>query len=329
LFEIVPEGAMSTGTFSSMLASIFGADTTHFSYSGDSTIEGRLLSEFGFRIPQESSQYSYVFGKGRSRQLKLGHHGVFLADPETSDLVRVVVHTSQLPAETGTCEIARALDYGRVRLGDADFLLPTEARLYIIHADGTTADNRIHYSACREFSSESRLRTGPLPEADQPGLVSEVAPALPAGIPFRLVFTEPIDTATAAAGDPIKARLKTPIRDSSAKVLVPEGAGVGCRILGIKRFYGPPKSGAARLSLVVTVAVETLETGGISTPFKAAYVAGPGRFVKLTGPLSARVDIGPLDRSQSPDAAVFEFWDADPDRGVESGLESNWLTLAR
>src|SRR5579864_2055819 len=118
------------------------------------------------------------------------------------------------------------------RLGGADFLLPTEARLYIIHADGTVAENRIHYSAGREFRSESRLRTEPLLEADQPRPVSQEAPALPPGLPFRLVFTEPINTATTAAGDPIKARLKTPIRDQSAKVPVPEGASIGCRILG-------------------------------------------------------------------------------------------------
>jgi hypothetical protein len=40
-----------------------------------------------------------------------------------------------------------------------------------------------------------------------------------------------------------------------------------------------------------------------------------------------RVDIGPLDRSQNSDAAVFEFSDANADYVVESGLESNWMTV--
>jgi hypothetical protein len=326
LFEMVPDGAMSTGTFSSMLASIFGGDAARFSYNGDSAADGRLLPEFGFRIPQERSQYVYLLGKGRSQQIKLGHHGVFLVDPETSDLVRVVVHTNQLPAETGTCEITRTLDYGRVRLGRSDFLLPTEARLSIIHTDGTVAENRIRYSACREFRSESRLRLEPLPETDPPRPVAEEPPALPPGLSFRLVFTEPLNTAAAAAGDPIKARLKTPIRDSSSRILVPEGAPVAGRILSIRRFYGPPgRTGVERSSLVVTVALETLETAGVSHPLKASF-AGPGRFVKLTGPLSVRVDIGPLDRPQNSDAAVFEFSNVVPGYVVESGLESSWLT---
>ncbi len=338
LFEIVPDGAMATGTFSSMLTSIFGGDAGRFSYNGDSPVDGKLLSEFGFHIPQERSQYGYVFGKGRSQQVKIAYHGSFFVDPETPDLVRLVVHTSQLPPETGACEVTRNLDYSRVRLADQDFLLPAEARLSIIHPDGTVAENRIRYSACREFHSESRLRLERLPdEMDPPRPTKEEAFTLPAGLPFRLAFTGKIDTATAAAGDPVKARLKTAIRDRSSKVLVPEGALVAGRIVNIRRFYGPPKPQAVpgrkadgeRSSVVVAVSLENLEIGGIPRPFKATFDAGAERFVKLTGALSARVDIGPLDRSGNPDAGVFEFTDVGPDYVVESGLESNWLTLGR
>jgi len=69
-----------------------------------------------------------------------------------------------------------------------------------------------------------------------------------------------------------------------------------------------------------------LEIGGISRPLKATFDSGAERFVKLTG-LSSHVDIGPLNRSRTPGAGVFEFPDVGPDYVVESGLESNWLTL--
>ena len=214
-----------------------------------------------------------------------------------------------------------------MRLGSADFLLPSEVRLSIVHADGTVAENRIRYSACREFRSESRLLLESPLEPDPPRPVREERFALPPGLPFTLVFTQPIDTAIAAAGDPIKARLKTPIRDRSSKVLVPEGAPVAGRIVSLRRSYAGRKAGVERSSLVVTIALETLETEGIARPLKAAFAAGPGRFVKLTGPLSVRVDIGSLDRSRNSDAGVFEFSDVDPDYVVGSGLESNWQTL--
>jgi hypothetical protein len=141
-----------------------------------------------------------------------------------------------------------------------------------------------------------------------------------------LVLTESIHTAVAAAGDPIKARLKTPIRDRSSKILVPEGAPVAGRILSLKRFYAPRRE---RSSLVLAIALETVETAGVPHPLNATFAAGASRFAKLTGPLSVRVDIGPLDQSQNPDAGVLEFSAAGPDYVVESGLESNWLTVSR
>src|SRR5207302_1166574 len=69
---------------------------------------------------------------------------------------------------------------------------------------------------------------------------------LPAGQAFKTAFTQDIDTATAAAGDPVELRLTTPVRDSSKKVLVPEGAAVAGRILRIAHEYG-------RLSAVTLV----------------------------------------------------------------------------
>ena len=44
LFEFVRGGAVSTGSFTSMLTSIFGNSTARFTYNGDSTLDGRLLS---------------------------------------------------------------------------------------------------------------------------------------------------------------------------------------------------------------------------------------------------------------------------------------------
>jgi len=322
-----------------MLAAIFGSNAARFSYNGDSTVSGRLLSEFGFRVPQENSRYAYVFGKERRQQVNVPYAGTFLVDPKTSDLVRLVIRTSQLPAETGTCGITRTLDYGRVRLNDADFLLPTQARVSVIHADETVAENSVHYSACREFQAESTLRFETLPETEW-AAASQNPPVrqpvvLPAGLSFKLVFTEPIDTAAAAAGDPIRAKLKTAIRDSSSKVLVPEGAVVTSSIVGLRNFYQPPPAGGSRkaglqqLSLAIAVRLETLDVGGVARPFKAAFDTGKQRFAKLSGALSVRVDIGPLNRLQDPDTGVFEFWDEKPEYVVESGLESNWVTIAQ
>jgi hypothetical protein len=338
LFDLVRDGAVSTGSFSSMLASIFGNDSANFSYNGDSSVGGRLLSEFGFRISREKSQYSYVLRSAGGEQATMEYGGTFLVDPETSDLVRLVVRTNHPPPESGACELTQTLNYHRVSLHGAEFLLPADARVSLIHTDGTEAENVIKYSACHEFLGESTLQFGSLKEAEMPSSGEGRSAgdlALPPGLPFKLVFTQSIDTAVAAAGDPIRAKLKTAIRDRSSKVLVPESATVTGRIVSLRRFYGPSQSqtGAGpgargqRPSLVIKVRLETVDVGGVSYPLKARLDAGFGRFAKVTGALSPRVEIGNLDPSEVSDDGAFPFWDPSPKYVVASGLESNWLTL--
>ena len=337
VFEIVPDGAMSTGSFSSMLASIFSGPATRFSYNGDTIAGERMLCEFGFRVPKDQSEYFYVFGRDRSSQARMAYNGTLLIDAESHDLVRLVVRSGTLPEESGACELTRTVDYGRTRLHGADFFLPSSTRVSLIHTDETVAENVITYSSCREFEGESTVRYERVPEtAPAAPRVTEPAQklALPPGLPFTLVFTEGIDPAVAAAGDAIQAKLKTPIRTRS-KIVVPAGTPVMGRIVSIRRYYPQPasrtregrKDSSQQPSLVLGVKLESVEIGGVAQPLKATLDVGLQRFVRITGSLSGRVDLGPLDRLEDSGTAVFEFWDANAGRPIESGLESNWRTL--
>ncbi len=333
LFEVVRDGAISSGSFASLLASIFGGNNARFSYNGDSSAGGRLLSEFGFRIPEEKSDYLYLFGNGRKQQTTIAYHGTFLVDPETAELVRLSLRTSQLPTESGACELKESLDYGRVSLNDADFLLPTEARVSMIHTDETEAENRITYSACHEFRGEATVRYEPPPATEVLARGDSVRPfTLPPRLPFRLAFTERIDTGTAAAGDPIRAKLTIAIRDQSSRVLVPEGSTVTGRIVSIRRYFPasrPPARDARRQypALMLSIRLETVEAGGVSHPIKGTRDSRVQRFTNFTGTLSRQVELGSLDRLPDPDVGVFEFWDENPNYVVQSGMESDWVTV--
>jgi hypothetical protein len=343
LFDFVRGGAVSTGSFTSMLTSIFGNNAARFTYDGDSTTGGRLLSEFGFHISREKSQYLYVYGPSRERNVAMAYEGTVFADPRTTELIRLRIRTEQPPEETGVCELNQDLTYGRVHMNGSDFLLPSEAQVTVIHTDGTEAQNRITYSACHEFQGESTVRYEVASGVERSVTQSPVQAAsfsVPAGLQFKVVFTDRIDAATAAAGDSIRGRLKTAIRDRNEKVLVAEGTPVTGRILGISRFYPQSsrvtesrKAPARAPSLVITVSLETVEIGGVPQPLKATFDSGVKRFVKQSSPFSVHVDIGSLDElhnhSDDSDAAIFEFWDSNPDHAIKTGLESNWLTAAR
>ena len=340
VFEFVHDGAMSTGSFASLLASIFGNDAARFSYAGDTSAKDGSLAEFAFHVARERSQYLYVYGDHLQNQLRVAFDGSIFANPGSSDLVRLRVRTEQLPAETGICELTRDVDYGRVRLNGSEFLLPAEVRIVAIHTDGTVAENRVHYSGCREFRGDSTVRFETPGESEET-LPPPDAPAarlrLPPGIAFKVVFTDRIDPTQAAAGDPIRGKLKNAIRDASNKVLVAEGTPVTGRIMSIRRFYRQrwlatkERSRAdAGPSLSIAIRLETIDLGGGPQPLIAAFDSGARRFVQQTGPFSMRVDIGSLADLHNPaeasDTGKFDFWANDPDQIVKSGLQSSWIT---
>jgi hypothetical protein len=323
--DLVRQGALQTGGFSTFLASIFSGDAANFSYHGDTVVDGRTLAEFGFQIAREQS--NYVFGN-RREHVVTGYDGTFLADPKTGDLVRLLIRTSELPADTGACEATTTLDYSRVRLHDAEFLLPREARLDILDTDGSALRNRTVYSSCHEFLGESKMKFDePAPEATAAAAGKASTPsqlALPGGLPFKLVFTQPIDTEAAAAGDRIKAKLASAIRDAALKMeLVPEGSEVTARIVRLEHFPGPPSS------VRMLVKLETVSLGGAFLPFTAGMNRAPQQAVPLgSHVLQQRIQLGSLDTLADPNIGVFDFRDVKPNFVVKSGLESNWMTAA-
>lgn len=210
LLDMVEYGSITTGEFAAFLSEIFQGDDARFTYNGETVLDGRTLAEFGFRVSYENSHYP--FGNGQHRVIT-GYDGTFLIDPATTDLVQLVVRTNQLPSETGACYASTTLNYARVRLRGDNVLLPRESLLYVFTIEGTTTTNRTAFSDCHEFLGESTLTFDSRSSAvDSVGRNSVPQTSLfPPGLPFRVALTVGIDTATAAAGDSLKAWLVTPI----------------------------------------------------------------------------------------------------------------------
>jgi hypothetical protein len=313
LFQIVREGAISSGAFAAFLTAIFRSSDASFTYDG----EKGGLSAFGFQIPYEKSHYYY--GEGAHRIIT-GYDGTFLVDPKTASLTHLDVHTSQLPSETGACHASTSLDYSQVRMKGVDFLLPSASQLTIARVDGGKAENRTVFSSCHEFLGESTISfDGPSKNAPSAAESSTEEPlAFPAGLRFEVVSTQAIDPGTAAAGDPVKAKLLTPIKHGSY-VLVPAGAAVNGRIVRIRQFYGQ------NARLVVELKLEAVSVKGAWVPFRTSpdvgstFNADSGR----TG-LQKRVALGTLIGLEESSAS-FTFRGGRV-RPIAPGLESSWVT---
>lgn len=323
VFDLVKDGALQTGVYSTFLASIFRDDVASFSYMGETTLDGRQLAQFGFDVPRERS--NYVFGN-RLEDSIVGYGGSFLADPSTADLVRLTVRTTAIPEESGACRATTTLDYTRMRLNDSNFLLPSQGQLDILNLDGTELHNTTAYSSCHEFVGESVLKFG---DADTSPAASSPAPAslpagavFPVGAIFKVRFDQAIDTRTAAAGDRVQAALASPIRDpSSNAVLVPQGAAVTARIVKLQHFSGPAPT------IRMLVKLETVSVGGTARTLVARYnPAGVTR--PAAGAGNSPISLGGWDVLSDPRVATFRFQNADAKLVIKSGLESTWTTAS-
>ena len=332
-FQLVGLLPLSTGGFSGLLRSVFGNDNA-FLYAGEVTENGRKLRQFSFRVPRESSQYWFGTRSHDWRTVAFG--GTFLLDPETADLVRLVVNVSESPEATGACQATTTLSYGRTPVNEWQSVLPASALFELFTTLGLEVRNSSAYSGCHEFAAQSTVRF----EAPDTGLRPvEKAPerpalALPEGVPFRIVFTQDIKFRTVAAGDTIAARLATPIVDQSGHVLVPADAPVVTRILNAE-FFRIQRDGRPVLMGTLIFRLESLAIAGAMHPFVATTAQQIEDCDPLPGEPPKRVsstvttwvhdgDVASL--LLAPNTASLMICRVRPDFVLKAGKQSKWKT---
>jgi hypothetical protein len=336
LFDIVREGAVSTGYFHGFLALVFRSDRADFSFVGEKTVDARKLFEYQFEVPVEASHY--VFRTGGSGYTT-AYEGTILADAETTDLVELTVHTRNMPPETNTCEVSSTMKYGLWHVNDADFLLPTETNMRIRDGNAVESLNRTVYAGCHEFLGESTVHFGPPgdegPKAAAKTSGSPPGAAFPDGLQFTVHLAQDIDVATAAAGDPVKAVLATDLADSKKKVLAPKGTPVICRIQLIRRYYHA-RSGRtigayepmARVELLLRL--ESLAGPAGPRPIRARpFLPVANSQPRRPGTLSQRpIRLGSLSATEI-NVWSARFEDAGDAYVIRSGMAMQWMTSPR
>jgi hypothetical protein len=312
LQQLVGGGLTGTGDFGPLLLGIFDQHAA-MSYQGARQVAGRRLFEYGYQTPEKSSQFSVKLGW---LEFTTAYKGSVFLDPATSDVVRVIARSAVLPEQSGYCQVARELDFARLRVGATDTLIPREASSYAIDRSGTEVDYASSYAGCREYRGESVLRFDD-PEIDQPSTASGNLPALgplssiPPGRPFECRITTLIDSGSAAAGDRIEATLRTPITDASGKVLASPCARIHGRLMN---FAEHQRSGDQRQRYEIGVQLRSIELAGGQVPFAATLVTATdkkGALIRFT--------------PHPPGAPTFVFYEKELHL---TSLDSKWITAA-
>ena len=255
--QLAATGATGSGAFSSFLASIFGADADHFQYVGERQTPFGLLSTFEYNVPVGKSHYQTRMGDGKDRII--GYHGAFYVIPATATLRRLEVVAEQfLTGEA--CRVVDTMDYTTVKIGSGEFMLPAISTMDVLYATGDEAHNETHFSGCREYVGESTIRFDDPDDSASPAAAArEALKSLPPKTHIRVKIDPPINSATAAAGDPITAVVERDVKQKG-QVIVRATDRLHGRLLRLEQNMVPTPE------WTVAIRFDAIERDGVTQP---------------------------------------------------------------
>jgi hypothetical protein len=316
--QIIHQGPVSTGAFGSHLIGIFDNPRVHFDFAGEMQEDEQSALEYRYRVPLDASHYRIKMGAAWQ---PIAYGGALWLNAHSLDLERFTVEADQMPAASGMCRVDGALDYERVRIGEGDVLLPRQSRLELLMRDAAETATMTTFGSCREYQADAEIHF----DSGEDAATATARPVvhsnlpLPLGLPVILALNEPIDTDTAAAGDPVSARVVKPVRHpGSNTVLIPAGATVRGRITRLEHHFQPQPY------FLIALSFNRLVEGDNSSPFAAKY----------DGSAESARQLGARLHTQG---RGLEFWDVGtflfpttkPRHVIPAGFESKWETLAQ
>ena len=315
--ELIRNGPVSTGSFGAYLNSVFAQPGVAYHFKGEQTAGGKTLLEYDYKVPLSASHFEV---KTETGWKPTAYEGSFRVDPQSYELILLTVRTVDPPSGAAFCQATSTLDYQQVHIGDSDLLLPRQAELQIELKAGPETRNVTTFAGCREYQAESEISfdDSTAPAGSAPQTFGRGRVALPIGLPVTLALEGPIDTATAAAGDTIDARVVTPVRRAgSSEVLVPAGALVRGRIRRVEHHLLPSPY------FRIVLAFNRVEVGSAVSPFVVRSEPDRALSEKLGANLELR-DTGIWYWG----VGTFLFPTNKPQIVIPAGYQSKWFTLA-
>jgi hypothetical protein len=234
LSHLVAAGTTSSGEFALHARSIFVGDAQS-KYAGEESIRGRRTMRFDYFIPLLTSGLTLSDGQ------RTGHvsvRGSFWADAVTLDLLRLDVHAEDIPPSLPFTAAVSTVDYGRVRIGGSDTLLPQSATVLLTKTAGSADRNHLQFSQCRAYGAQSEIRYEAAADNPAPEVEKFREFDLPADVVLSLRLEHAIDSTSALEGDLITAKIEQDVKRKNT-VLVPAGAIAQGRIRRLESYDQP------------------------------------------------------------------------------------------
>ena len=317
LGDLALSGSTGSGDFATFLTAVFGPDAEQFHYLGPLETPFGLLAAFDFKVPQAKSHYTYKSEGHPSRVI--GYGGKFYAVPGTAELKRLVIDTEEFPQGDNFCHVVDTMDYGRLKVGSGDFLLPSVARMDILFSNGEESQNEKRYSNCREFTGTSTLIFDDNDEVQATAeKTKEALKAVPPKTRIRVRIETPISSETAAAGDAIIGVVEKEVRNKG-QVVVRTTDRLHGRILRFEQFLQP------ETQWLVVVRFDTIERDGVEQRMTFAPLDDGDRNPPPVRRITRGPSPPPVQLQRPKGAGVFLF--SNPSKLVlDKNFHSEWET---
>ena len=146
-------GNMSTGEFGTLLERVFAEDSkTEFGYERRTTLGKVPVDVFAYRV---SNEHGYTLYSG-TQKYESAWEGLIYAEHATGKVLKIRMECIGIPVNFPVHHLNMTLDYGAVKIGDREYILPAHFELNQESSGGVTY-NRADYGSYRKFDAESRF----------------------------------------------------------------------------------------------------------------------------------------------------------------------------
>ncbi len=148
-------GIHSRGEFGTMLRSLFSSQVgIKYKWAGRAMAGGVLCEVFEIEVPVEKSNFVMYFN---TRQEVAGYTGRVFIDDDTGLVHRLVMSGTSLPKDFQLQSPSFSLEYGMVRVGSQDYLLPLRSVLQVRQGRSLVRNEAV-FRDYRKFEASSEIK---------------------------------------------------------------------------------------------------------------------------------------------------------------------------
>jgi hypothetical protein len=150
-----PKGVSSRNEFGSLLRGLFDPNVSAtYHWAGRSMTLGVLCQVFEFEVSRAKSNFILYY---RTDVAAVAYTGRVFIDEESGMVRRLTIQGTGLAKDFGLQSPALSLDYGMVKIGEKDYLLPLRSTLQL-RQNKTFVRNERVFRGYRKWTAESQVK---------------------------------------------------------------------------------------------------------------------------------------------------------------------------